>query len=98
MPEEEPSGLRRRGVLGGAGAAVAASAVAPVARAAEALAQPGAARESDFTTGWRFVLANPDGVTDPGGRFADAPKPGFDDSAWQVVDLPHDWSIELPPT
>ncbi|MGW5739908.1 glycoside hydrolase family 2 TIM barrel-domain containing protein [Amycolatopsis sp. NPDC003861] len=98
MPQEEPSGLRRRVVLGGAGAAVAVTAVAPVARAADALAQPGAVQESDFTAGWRFALANPDGVDDPGGRFADAPEPGFDDSAWPVVDLPHDWSIELPPT
>ncbi|QKV73460.1 glycoside hydrolase family 2 TIM barrel-domain containing protein [Amycolatopsis sp. Hca4] len=98
MSEEEPSGLRRRVVLGGAGAVVATAAVVPVARAAEAIAPPAAARESDFTTGWRFALANPDGITDPGGRFADAAKPGFDDSTWQVVDVPHDWSIELPPT
>jgi len=39
-----------------------------------------------FTTGWRF-------------RQADAPgaeKPGFDDSAWIAVTLPHDWSIAGP--
>ncbi|MEV4053540.1 glycoside hydrolase family 2 TIM barrel-domain containing protein [Amycolatopsis sp. NPDC049688] len=98
MPEEEPSGLPRRVVLGGVGAAVAVSAVSPIARAADAVAPPGPARESDFTTGWRFVLANPDGITDPTGRYDRAPDPAFDDSAWQVVDVPHDWSIELPPT
>ncbi|MCR6482993.1 DUF4982 domain-containing protein [Amycolatopsis sp. OK19-0408] len=85
--------LSRRTVLGGAGAVVVTSALAPVAKAAEARLD----RDTDFGTGWRFALANPDGVTDPGGRFADAAKPKFDDSTWQVVDVPHDWSIELPP-
>ena len=23
-------------------------------------------------------------------------KPGFDDSAWTKIDLPHDWAVELP--
>ncbi|WP_205661088.1 glycoside hydrolase family 2 TIM barrel-domain containing protein [Amycolatopsis vastitatis] len=94
----EPS---RRLVLGGVGAAAVTAAVAPVARAADALARPElaiAGRDTDLGAGWRFVLANPDGVTDPDGRFADAANPAFDDSAWQVVDVPHDWSIELPPT
>src|SRR5437764_13445458 len=95
MPNSpEPS---RRLVLGGVGAAVVTAAVAPVARAADALPEV-ASRSTDLGTGWRFVLANPDGVTDPDGRFADAANPAFDDSTWQVVDLPHDWSIELPPT
>ncbi|MBE1493231.1 beta-galactosidase [Amycolatopsis lexingtonensis] len=92
----------RRLVLGGAGAAVVTSALAPVARAADALTRPDLAvtgRSTDLGTGWRFALANPDGrTTDSGGRFAHAPEPGFDDSAWQAVDVPHDWSIELPPT
>ena len=39
-----------------------------------------------FTTGWRFLLADVQG----------AEKPGFDDSAWVGVTLPHDWSIALP--
>ncbi|UOX92776.1 DUF4982 domain-containing protein [Amycolatopsis sp. FBCC-B4732] len=91
----------RRLVLGGAGAAVVTSAFAPVARAAEALTRPDLAltgRSTDLGAGWRFALANPDGVTDPDGRFARAAEPGFDDSAWQAVDVPHDWSIELAPT
>ena len=50
------------------------------ARAADDLRQ----RETmDF--GWRFMLGDPAG----------AEAPGFDDSAWQAVDLPHDWSIHL---
>ena len=99
-PEPEPTGPSRRLVLGGVGAAVVTSAFAPVARAAGTLARPDLAvggRVTDFGTGWRFVLANADDVTDPGGRYDGAPEPAFDDSAWQVVDLPHDWSIELPP-
>ncbi|MEV6622287.1 glycoside hydrolase family 2 TIM barrel-domain containing protein [Amycolatopsis sp. NPDC051106] len=89
-----PNTPSRRQVLGGVGAAVVTSALSPAAKAAGT----GLGRATDLTDGWRFVLANPDGVTDPDGRFADAANPGYDDSGWQVVDVPHDWSIELPPT
>jgi len=42
-----------------------------------------------FDSDWRFLRADATG--------ADAP--GFDDKAWRVLDLPHDWSIEdLPST
>ena len=101
MSNEHPSGPSRRLVLGGAGAVALTSAFAPVARAADTLTRPELAvggRVTDLGAGWRFVLANADGVTDPDGRYADAAKPAFDDSKWQVVDVPHDWSIELPPT
>ncbi|MDF1560086.1 MAG: beta-galactosidase GalB [Bacteroidales bacterium] len=37
-----------------------------------------------FNEGWKFTLAGSD----------DARQAGFDDSSWQAVDLPHDWSIE----
>ena len=37
-----------------------------------------------FDDGWRFIKDNP----------AKAEDPGFDDSAWRLLDLPHDWSIE----
>lgn len=40
----------------------------------------------EFTTGWRFLQADAPG----------AEKPGFDDSAWIGVTLPHDWSIAGP--
>jgi len=39
-----------------------------------------------FDEGWRFQL----------GDVADAESASFDDSAWRLVELPHDWSIELP--
>ena len=39
-----------------------------------------------FTTDWRFLEADAPG----------AEKPGFDDSSWVGVTLPHDWSIAGP--
>ncbi|HEU5158583.1 MAG TPA: glycoside hydrolase family 2 TIM barrel-domain containing protein [Streptosporangiaceae bacterium] len=56
------------------------------------------ARTQDFDQGWRFALANPEGITDPTGAFANAHEPDFDDSSWRKLNLPHDWSIELNPT
>jgi beta-galactosidase len=52
-------------------------------------AQPAAAQRQEFLMdpGWRFTL----------GDQSDAGRPGFDDSKWRVVDLPHDWSIEGTP-
>jgi beta-galactosidase len=38
----------------------------------------------DFNTGWKFLPGDP----------ADAMEPGYDDSSWRSLDLPHDWSIE----
>lgn len=37
--------------------------------------------------GWRFTAADPVG----------AESPGFEDGAWRILDLPHDWSIEGVP-
>ena len=65
-----------------------------VAGAAEP--DPGA-RSYGFDQDWKFVLVNADGITDPTGAYANAYQPGFDDSGWRVLDLPHDWSIELTP-
>lgn len=56
---------------------------------------------------WRFALGH---AADPSkdfefvrdrslvkaGEARGAAAPGFDDSAWQRVDLPHDWAIDLP--
>lgn len=39
-----------------------------------------------FDFDWKFTLAAPAG----------AEAPGFDDSAWTSVQLPHDWSMSLP--
>ena len=41
-------------------------------------------RHQSFDLGWRFLR----------GDVASAENPGFDDSSWRRVDLPHDWSIE----
>lgn len=47
----------------------------------------GAAPQGDaFDFNWRFCK----------GDFPAAMMPGFDDSAWRTVHLPHDWSIEGP--
>ncbi len=40
----------------------------------------------DFDFDWRFSR----------GDFPTAMMPGFDDSTWRTVDVPHDWSIEGP--
>ena len=44
----------------------------------------GSDREQLFDYGWRFVKDDVPGAAEP----------GFDDSKWRIVDLPHDWSIE----
>jgi beta-galactosidase len=53
------------------------------------LASPAAAQRQRFSMdpGWRFMAGDPAG----------AERPGFDDSQWRRVDLPHDWSIEGTP-
>jgi beta-galactosidase len=47
-----------------------------------AVAEP--IRDQLFDLGWRFLRGDVPG----------AENPGFDDSAWRKIDLPHDWSIE----
>ena len=41
-------------------------------------------RCESFDSGWKFLR----------GDACDAHRPDFDDSAWRVLDLPHDWSLE----
>ena len=41
-------------------------------------------RTLSFDQDWRFIKENPSGSENP----------GFDDSGWRTLDLPHDWSIE----
>ncbi|WP_064273295.1 glycoside hydrolase family 2 TIM barrel-domain containing protein [Streptomyces sp. RTd22] len=55
-------------------------------------------RTLPLTDGWRFALVNPGGITDPTGDYDDAHTPGYDDSTWREVAIPHDWSIEQTPT
>ena len=40
-------------------------------------------RDRLFNSGWKFIRDSVQG----------AEKPGFDDSKWMTVDLPHDYSI-----
>lgn len=41
-------------------------------------------RNQDFTSGWSFIHGDSEEYSSP----------GFDDSNWRVLDLPHDWAIE----
>jgi beta-galactosidase len=50
-----------------------------------ASAQTTPARTVSFNEGWKFFLGD-----------ALAADPAFNDNAWRKLDLPHDWSIELP--
>ncbi|MGW3199385.1 glycoside hydrolase family 2 TIM barrel-domain containing protein [Streptomyces sp. NPDC001118] len=93
--------VTRRSVLVAATATPAAGALpgipaAPAADAAEASAA--GRRTVPLRDGWRFALAGQDGITDPTGAYARAADPGYDDSAWREVAVPHDWSIEQTPT
>ncbi len=93
-------------MLRGAGAGLGVAALAPVfglggrpadAARARLTARAAGSRVTDFGQGWKFALVNPYGITDPDGTYANAQDPGFDDSGWRQLDVPHDWSIELAP-
>jgi beta-galactosidase len=91
------SDRHRRSLVGSAALAAlcAAAGAAPVWSEA---AHPHRGRQIvDFTRDWKFALANPDGIEVPA-EFADAHLPGYDDSGWRSLDVPHDWSIELDPS
>ncbi len=67
----------------------AAGALVLLLLAAPAVAQAGPASPRQrflMDYGWTFLLGDPAG----------AERPEFDDAAWRRLDLPHDWSIELP--
>ncbi|MDT0478712.1 glycoside hydrolase family 2 TIM barrel-domain containing protein [Streptomyces doebereineriae] len=92
--------VTRRSVLLASTAAPAAGALlaAPVAQAAESAGNASGRRTVALRDGWRFALVDPGGITDPTGEYTDAAAPGYDDSGWREVAVPHDWSIELAPT
>lgn len=98
--------VTRRSVLVAATAAPTAGALlgAPAARAAEAsgaaetFGAEGGRATVPLHDGWRFALVDPGGITDPDGAYTNAADPGYDDSAWREVAVPHDWSIEQTPT
>src|SRR4051794_8513039 len=70
---------RRQALQAGA---IAVAALADVDQASAAT--KAAARERSFDEGWLFFR----------GDAAGAQVPGFDDSKWRKLDLPHDWRIE----
>lgn len=80
-----PSSMDRRQFLLGT-ASAASLALIPTFAALAAPGEPGAAfgRFQPFDLGWRFRRGEGQGFEDP----------GFGDSAWRRVDLPHDWSVE----
>jgi beta-galactosidase len=92
--------INRRSFLAVGAAAGPLVSVAASGRAAAARPLPAetAQRSVELADGWRFALVDPAGITDPTGAYADAADPGYDDSGWREVPVPHDWSIELTPT
>ncbi|MFD5571450.1 glycoside hydrolase family 2 TIM barrel-domain containing protein [Streptomyces cadmiisoli] len=92
--------VTRRSVLiaGTAAPAAGALAAAPGAQAAGSAERVTGRRTVPLRDGWRFALVDPGGIADPTGAYADAADPGYDDSAWRRVAVPHDWSIEQTPT
>ncbi|CAL9348073.1 Beta-galactosidase [Streptomyces sp. enrichment culture] len=89
--------VTRRSVLIASAATPAAGVlpVAPEAWAADEKEGFSGRRAVPLRDGWRFTLADPVGADEPD---ADAADPGYDDSAWREVAVPHDWSIEQAPT
>ena len=79
----------------------------PEAASAEALAAVAPRQQLLFDFGWKFRFGH---GADPArdlnfglgtGDFAKTgefnfAKPGFDDSKWRTLNLPHDWAVELP--
>ncbi|HEY6902172.1 MAG TPA: sugar-binding domain-containing protein, partial [Puia sp.] len=66
-------------------------------------------KEISIDKGWRFALGHASNASKDFGHgtagfsyfakagYGDGPAAaGFDDRSWRVVDLPHDWAVELP--
>lgn len=89
--------VTRRSVLLASASAPAAGALLSGSTAHAAPAATGR-QTLPLRDGWRFALVNPGGITDPTGAYDRAADPGYDDSGWREVAVPHDWSIEQTPT
>lgn len=90
MSPEWARANRRQAMKVAAGGALLPLALPGMADASEARSQAplGIGRDQPFDLGWRFLRGAGDGLE----------VPSLDDSAWRIVDLPHDWSVEdLPP-
>jgi beta-galactosidase len=102
-------GVSRRQVLAGAGAGLGVAVLAgagmasPARAAVRGMSAAGApqpapgARSLDFDLDWKFALVNTEGITDPTGAYTDAYEPSFNDSGWELLNVPHDWSVYLSP-
>ena len=88
--------LRLLAVFAGTLALLAGAGPSPASAAATSYRAD--VRSQSFDNDWRFALVNSADTTDPTGAYANAASPGYDDSAWRKLDVPHDWSIELPIT
>ncbi|MGA1799851.1 beta-galactosidase GalA [Sphingomonas sp. 4RDLI-65] len=102
------SGLTRRSVLGQSALALTVAAT-PAFSATTAMPVVAAPRRRERLEEWRFHLGHAADVdrdfgfgrnqrtyAKAGAGTADAAIPGFDDSAWQQVRVPHDWAVALP--
>ena len=82
-----PSSFTRRDILNRtAQAGVVSQLKLDGMSAAEPAAVSAPSRRTSFDNGWRFSR----------GDISGAQFPDFQDSAWSVIDLPHDWSIAGP--
>ena len=66
--------------------ALVLAAMLPIEMAAATAVRVGSERRLNFNEGWRFFK----------GEAAGAEQPGFNDSQWRPLALPHDWAIEGP--
>lgn len=96
MSDPDRSEITRRDVIKGAATLAAVSVLPEFVTGQKITATPSHhdsshivnRRDQLFDTDWRFHLGDAEG----------ADRPEFNDSSWQNLDLPHDWSIEdLPP-
>ena len=96
-PTSNAGGVARRDILKGLAVlamtpivsqAVAEAQDARPAQGTSPLAVAAGKRDQSFDEGWRFLRGDAPG----------AEAPGFNDSSWRVLDLPHDWSVEDLPS
>jgi len=84
---DESQNLSRRGVLKATAIGSAALSLAsnsPALAKSMTDAKIAGSRDMSFDADWKFFLGDP----------KDAQAPGFSDTGWRTLDLPHDWRIE----
>jgi beta-galactosidase len=101
--------FHRRQILASATALALAGGAVSRAQAQTAAATDGPRQRLRLDEGWRFAFGHLDDETKDfnfgkdqrtyakqGPDSGDAAQAKFDDSAWRLIDLPHDWAVELP--